>query len=373
MRKRPDKEQELNFDLIFLIASLMLLSLGVVMVYSSSFFVSKENYGSGFFIIGKHILHLCIGVGIMFFLMRLDYRKFKSKPLGLFALGTGIIALCLCFIPGIGLSGGHARRWINIFGFTVQSSEIVKISLIFFIAQFLSRKAKSIGNFSKGVLPILCIISLVVSLIFIEPDFGTAAVVVIWVMMVLFVAGMRWKHLSLMVLAGVPIGSLLLLRAPYRRNRLIAFVDPWEHMQDIGFQIIQSMVAFAKGGIYGTGLGEGTQKLFFLPAPHTDFILSVVGEELGLLGVLSVIVLFGIWIWRAFSIALATNDSFGFYLVIAAGSLIGLQVVINAAMSMSLMPTIGLGLPFISYGGSSMITTMVASGIILSVSKRARL
>ncbi|MCD6569220.1 MAG: putative lipid II flippase FtsW [Deltaproteobacteria bacterium] len=373
MRKKSDKKQELDFDPIFLIASLMLLSLGAVMVYSSSFFVSKEIYASGIFLIKKHLIHLCIGLCIMFSLMSLDYRIFRSKFLGFFALGGGIIALCLCFMPGIGLSGGHAKRWISVFGFTIQSSEIVKISLVFFIAQFLSRRSKSIGDFSEGVLPVLCITSLVALLIFIEPDFGTAAVIIVWSMMVLFVAGMKWRHISVMILAGVPIGFLLLLAAPYRRSRLIAFMNPWDHMQDIGFQIVQSMVGFAKGGILGTGLGEGTQKLFFLPAPHTDFILSVVGEELGLLGVLSVIVLFGIWIWRAFSIALATNDSFGFYLVIAAGSLIGLQVVINAAMSMSLVPTIGLGLPFISYGGSSMITATAASGIILSVSKRARL
>jgi cell division protein FtsW len=290
--------------------------------------------------------------------------------LGLLA---SIVALCLCFVPGIGITAGHAKRWVRLPGFSLQASELAKMALIFFIAHFLSRKEKAIEDFSVGVLPVLIITCVIGLLIFIEPDFGTAALIIMWAVIVLFIAGMKIKHLGIMAGIGIPSAALLLLAAPYRRNRILAFVNPWDHMQDIGYQIIQSMVGFAKGGIFGAGLGEGTQKLFYLPAPHTDFIFSVVGEELGLLGIIIILVLFGIWLWRAFSIAIATNDSFGFYLVIASASLIGLQSIINMGMSMSLLPTVGVGLPFISYGGSSMLMVAVVSGLILSVSRRARL
>jgi len=373
MRKRTQVASDMEFDFIFLITTLVLLAIGTIMIFSASYFVSKEVYGSGSALMKKHLCHLIIGAVLMFGIMRVDYRRFNSRFFIFLVLAGTIIALIGCFIPGLGLSGGHAKRWIHIASFNFQSSEIAKVSLIFYLASYLAKKSKGIEDFSYGVLPALAIVGLCASLIFIEPDFGTAATIGVWAIIVLFIAGMRWKHLIFIFLAGIPVGTLMMLLEPYRRARLLAFMNPWEDMQGTGYQIIQSMVAFANGGIIGSGLGESTQKLFFLPAPHTDFVLSVLGEELGFIGVGIVILLFGTWIWRGLSIALSTNDSFGFFLVVASITLIGLQAIINMGVAMSVFPTTGIALPFFSYGGSTLVTTMSISGIILSVSRRARL
>ena len=219
----------------------------------------------------------------------------------------------------------------------------------------------------------LAVVAVMCLLIFIEPDFGTAAAIGIWSVMLLFMAGMRWKHLLILMGIGIPVGLIAMFWESYRRARLTIFLDPWKDMLGCGYQIVQSMVAFATGGFFGSGLGSGTQKLFYLPAPHTDFILSVIGEELGFVGVFLVAVLFGIWIWRGFTIAQATNDSFGFHLVIASVCLIGLQACLNMGVALSLLPTKGIPLPFFSYGGSPLLSTMCICGLILSVSRRARL
>jgi len=363
----------MEFDFIFLMTTLALLVMGTIMIFSASYFVSKELFGSSIHLMIKHLVHLLLGAILMAGIMKTDYRRFNSRTFILLLLISGIGALIGCFIPGIGLTGGHANRWIHISSFNFQASEAVKVALIFYLASYLAKKAKRVEDFSYGILPALMIIGLCSLLIFIEPDFGTAATIIVWAIAVLFIAGMRWKHLLFLFLAGLPLVVLMMILEPYRRARLLAFMNPWEDMQGIGYQIIQSMVAFANGGIIGSGLGESTQKLFFLPAPHTDFILSVLGEELGFIGLVVVLALFGTWIWRGLSIAKATNDSFGFYLVIASVCLIGLQAIINMGVSMSLFPTTGIALPFFSYGGSTLVTTMLISGIILSVSRRARL
>ncbi len=373
MRKNAQVAPDMECDLIFLMTTLGLLVIGTVMIFSASYFVSKEMCGSSVALMKKHLFHLAIGAVLMFGIMRMDYRRFNSRPFIFLVLAGAVIALILCFVPGIGITGGHARRWIRIASFNFQSSEIAKIALIFYLASYLAKKSKRIEDFSYGVLPALVIVGLCAALIFIEPDFGTAATIGVWAIAILFIAGMRWKHLLFIFLAGIPLGTIMMILEPYRRARLLAFMNPWDDMQGIGYQIIQSMVAFANGGFIGSGLGESTQKLFFLPAPHTDFVLSVLGEELGFVGVTVVIVLFGLWIWRGLNIALGTNDSFGFFLVVASICLIGLQATINMGVAMSVFPTTGIALPFFSYGGSTLVSTMFISGIILSVSRRARL
>ncbi len=364
---------EMDFDMVFLMATLMLLVMGTVMIFSSSYFISKEMYNDSFAMIGRHLFHLGVGIVAMGCLIRVDYRRFNTRFFVLFALGAGIIACILCFVPGIGVMGGHARRWIRVPFLTVQASEIMKIALIFYLSYSLCKKTKNIHDYRYGVLPILAVVGVSALLILIEPDFGTAATIGIWLFFILFIAGMRIKHLILTLLIILPIGIITMLLEPYRKARLLAFMNPWEDMYGIGYQTVQSMVALASGGIFGSGLGEGTQKLFFLPAPHTDFILSVLGEELGFIGVLFIVALFGFWIWRGYTIAMATNDGFGFLLVVSAVSLIGLQAIVNMGVAMSVFPTTGIALPFFSYGGSSLVTAMVASGIVLSVSRRARL
>lgn len=368
-----EHEREIDFDVVFFLATMALLVLGTVMIFSSSYFVSKELYGNGIAMTKRHLIHLVLGTGMMLFIMSYDYRRLSSGRIILFALVGSAMGLVLCFVPVIGHSGGHSRRWIGISPLIFQASEIAKIALILFMADYLSRKSRNISDFSRGPLPVLCVVAVMCLLIFMEPDFGTAAALLIWSVMLLFMAGMRWKHLLILMGIGIPVGLIGLLWESYRRTRLTIFLDPWKDMLGSGYQIIQSMVAFATGGFFGSGLGEGTQKLFYLPAPHTDFILSVIGEELGFLGVFIVAALFAVWIWRGFTIAQATNDSFGFHLVIASVCLVGLQAILNMGVALSLLPTKGIALPFFSYGGSPLISTMCICGLVLSVSRRARL
>jgi len=374
MREGIDsRNEELDFDVVFLLSTLMLLVVGTVMVYSASFFISKENFGAGTALTLRRIWHLAVGLVIMLGIMHIDYRKLLNRTLIYGLLAAGIVSLVLCFIPGVGMSAGHARRWVHLVFFNYQASELTKIALLLYMASFLARKAKDINDFSTGVLPILLIGGISAFLVLIEPDFGTAAIIGCWAIITLFVAGMRWKHLAMILAAGIPAAGILMVIEPYRKARLTAFINPWDDMQGIGYQIIQSLVAFSKGGLFGSGLGEGSQKLFYLPAPHTDFIFSVLCEEIGFLGVAGVIALFGIWIWRGLAIAKATNDAFGFYLAVCSVTLVGLQAVINMGVALSLFPTTGIALPFFSYGGTTLITTMIASGLVLSVSKGARL
>lgn len=374
MRKGIDiSNEELDFDVVFLLSTVMLLVVGTVMVYSASFFVSKENFGGGTALTLRRMWHLLIGIAAMVGIMHIDYRKLLNRTLIYSLLAAGIVSLMLCFVPGFGMTAGHARRWVHLFFFNYQASELTKIALILYMASFLARKAKDIDDFSTGVLPILLVAGISALLILIEPDFGTAAIIGSWAVIVLFVAGIRWKHLGMLLAAGIPAAAVIMVIEPYRKARLTAFMNPWEDMQGTGYQIIQSLVAFSKGGLFGSGLGEGSQKLFYLPAPHTDFIFSVLGEEIGFLGVAGVIALFSIWTWRGLAIAKATNDAFGFYLAVCSVTLVTLQAIINMGVALSLFPTTGIALPFFSCGGTTLITTMIASGLVLSVSRGARL
>ncbi len=368
-----EQAREIDFDVVFFLATMALLVLGTVMIFSSSYFISKELYGNGITMTRRHLLHVILGTVAMVGFMSLDYRRLSARGLVMAALLGSALALVLCFVPHISHAGGGSRRWIGFGPATFQASELAKMALILFMANYLSRKARFMGDFARGPLPVLIVTALVCVLIFIEPDFGTAAAVGIWSLMMLFIAGMRIKHLAVVLASVIPLGIAAMVVEPYRFARLKAFLNPWDDMLGIGYQIIQAMVGFANGRVFGSGLGEGSQKLFFLPAPHTDFIMAVVGEELGFAGVLLVAVLFGVWIWRGFSIAQATNDSFGHHLVLASVCLIGLQAVLNMGVALSVLPTTGIALPFFSYGGSPLLSTMCISGVILSVSRRARI
>ncbi len=365
-------DRTVEFDMVFLLATLMLLVMGTVMIFSSGYFLSKES-GDALAMIQRHIVHAVIGIMLMSVIIRIDYRRFNTPKLVLALLAAGLIACVLCFVPHIGISGGHAKRWVRLLFITVQASEVMKIALIFYLAYYLAKKAKKIEDFTYGIMPVLAIVCISAFLIFIEPDFGTALIIGMWAVIILIIGGMQMKHLGLLSAVGVPAVIILMILAPYRRARLLAFWDPWDDIQGISYQIVQSMVAFANGGFLGSGLGEGTQKMFFLPAPHTDFIFSVLGEELGFIGVIFVIFLFGVWIWRGISIAMSTNDSFGFYLAIGAVSLVAVQAIVNMSVSLSVFPTTGVALPFFSYGGSNLMTVLITSGLVLSVSKGARL
>jgi len=309
-----------------------------------------------------------VAIGVMLTLMRLDYHLYW-KLVYPFMLVTLLLCI-LVAIPGIGVKAGGARRWISIAGFTFQPSEMVKLSLILFMAYSLAKKREKMEQFMVGILPHAVVAGLMMGLILLQKDLGTTFTLAMVLMILLFVGGTRVSYLSGGILLALPVLYFLVFSVDYRRQRILAFLDPWTHMSDSGFQIIQSYVAFNRGGIWGAGLGQGKQKLFYLPAAHTDFILSGVGEELGLFGVLFVLLLFATLIVRGFRTSLKAPDLFGRYLALGITTLIAVQSLINFGVVMGLLPTKGLPLPFISYGGTSLIVMGACMGILLNIASQ---
>lgn len=347
-----------------------LLTLGTVMVYSSGAIFAADRYGDEWFFLERQVLWLGIGLVAMVGAAATDYRAIKRWTYPLF---FGVCALLiLVLIPGVGSTVGGATRWLRLGGLQVQPSEFAKLALLVYLAYSLEKKQSHIETFSVGILPHLLLSGLMLGLIVIEPDFGTTVTLGALLFLMMFVAGVRLLHIVLLFSAALPIAVIGLFAESYRVRRLTAFLDPWEHAQDEAFQLIQSMLAFRAGGLGGAGLGESRQKLFFLPEAHTDFIFAVVGEELGLGGVLLVIGLFCALVWRAIYICLHAPDPFGRLLGIGLAMLMAMQAGINMGVVMGVLPTKGLTLPFVSYGGSSLVLTMLMSGILLNITAQAR-
>jgi cell division protein FtsW len=285
---------------------------------------------------------------------------------------VGLILLVLVFVPGLGVKWGGSHRWIGLpFGFVLQPSELAKYAMIIFIAHSLAKKGDSVKNFSLGLLPHLLVIGIVVSLVLLQPDFGTAVIITTVGSLMLFVAGVRLQHLLGGAILCLPFLFQIGISAQYRLTRLKTFLDPWADPFNTGFQVVQSLVAFGCGGVWGVGVGKGIQKLFYLPQPHTDFIFSVVGEELGLFGVTLLILLFYVLICRGLVISIKTKDMFQKLLAFGITSLVGLQAIVNMAVSMGLLPTKGLPLPLVSLGGTSMIVNLAGLGILMAVARSA--
>ncbi len=360
--------QSLKIDYWILITVLLLISVGVLTVYSASAILSNERYHDSYFFLKKEIIFALVAIGLLFTTMKIDYHKYW-KMVYPFMFVT--LFLCvLVAIPGIGVKAGGARRWLSIAGFTFQPSELVKFSLLLFMAYSLTKKREKMEKFTIGVLPHLFVAGLMMGLILLQKDLGTTFTLGVVLMILLFVGGTRISYLAGGFLLSMPALYFLVFSVDYRRKRITAFLDPWTHMSDSGFQVIQSYLGFNRGGIWGSGLGQGKQKLFYLPAAHTDFIFSVVGEELGLFGVLFVLALFITLLVRGFRTALKAPDLFGMYLALGITSLIGVQSLINFGVVMGLLPTKGLPLPFISYGGTSLMVMAVCMGILLNISSQ---
>ncbi|MBL7685377.1 MAG: putative lipid II flippase FtsW [Deltaproteobacteria bacterium] len=356
-------------DYYILISTLLLICVGCMTVYSASAILSNEKYHDSYYFLKREIIFCLIAIGCMITMMRIDYHKLWKVVYPF--MGLTLFFCVLVAIPGIGIKAGGARRWLGIGGFTFQPSEMVKLSLILFMAYSLAKKREKMESFTVGVLPHLLVAGLMMGLILLQKDLGTTFTLAVVLMVLLFVGGTKISYLAGAILAAIPALYFLVFSVDYRRQRIMAFLDPWTHMGDSGFQIIQSYVGFNNGGIWGLGLGQGRQKLFYLPAAHTDFILSVVGEELGLFGVLFVLTLFVILIVRGFRTALKAPDLFGMYLALGIVSLISVQSLINFGVVMGLLPTKGLPLPFISYGGTSVIIMSMCIGIVLNIASQA--
>lgn len=354
--------------LLFAVA--VLLGLGITMVLSTSYLYSQERFSDGTYFFRKQLMAVGVGSGALFVCAALPSGAYRRLAYPLLALS--LLVLTLVLIPGIGLARGGARRWLPMGGFAFQPAELAKISLVLYLAHSLAKKGDKVRTFTIGVLPYLIIGGLFLGLLVLEPDLGTAFILGLLLFLMLFVSGAKLSHLVLTALMALSVLAVSLIGAEYRLRRLRTFLDPWRDASSSGFQIIQSYIAFGSGQLWGRGLGESRQKLFYLPEAHTDFIFSVIGEELGLLGVLAVLALFGLILVRGFRMASKTEEPFDQYLALGLTSLLGLQALIHMGVVMGLMPTKGLVLPFISYGGSAMVMNLIGAGILLSLSRRRR-
>jgi cell division protein FtsW len=358
----------LAVDKWMLLAVGALLAVGMTMVLSTSYLYSQERYGDGTYFFRKQMVAMGAGALALVACAILPstlYRRF-AYPL----LAIRFVILVLVLVPGIGVSRGGARRWIMFPGFAFQPSELAKLALVFYLAHSMAKKEQMIRTFSVGVLPHLIVSGAFAGMLLLEPDFGTALILTMLLYFMLFIGGARVHHLLATGLMALPVLIYVMTKAEYRLRRLMTFWDPWSDAAGSGFHVIQSLIAFGSGQMWGRGLGESRQKLFYLPEAHTDFVFSVIGEELGLLGALTVLALFGVIIVRGLQLAAKIEEPFDQYLAFGLTLLLGLQALIHMGVVMGLMPTKGLVLPFISYGGSAMVINLMEAGILLGLSRR---
>ena len=363
-------QTESRFDTTLFIAVMALLSIGVVMVYSSSSIVAMKRYNDGYYFLKRQLLFASVGVFIMLAVSRIDYRIYQRFAYLL--LGVALISLVLVLIPHVGAEIAGTRRWFRVGGFTVQPAEFMKLVMVIYMAHSLSKKGERVKAFSVGIVPHIMVLGFTLLLMMLQPDFGTSMAIAVVVFIMLYTAGARLTHLISLMLLSLPAIYLLVFRVAYRRRRVMAFLNPWDDPQNVGFQIVQSFLAFGSGGTFGTGLGDGRQKMFYLPESFTDFIFSNIAEETGLIGVIIIITLFVTVIFRGLKMSFKMSDPFGRYLALGLTSVIGLQAFINMAVVMGLLPTKGLPLPFISYGGSSIVATLIGVGILLNISSHEK-
>lgn len=345
----------------------VLICFGITMIYSASGIYALQELGDKTYFLNRHLLFLCIGLLSAFGIMAMDYRSLQplAKPLLLIT----VLLLVLVLVPGIGKASFGARRWFKIGPFNVQPSEFAKLTLLVYAADFLSRKQNQIQDFWKGFLPLIIVMGFICLLVVKQPDLGNSLLIALGILAIIFIAGARLKHIVFLALLGLPALCALIISAPYRLRRIMSFLRPEEDVQGIGFQLAQSQIALGSGGVFGVGLGKSAQKLFYLPAAHTDFILSIIGEELGLIGTLAVVFLFVALIWQGARIVKRVTDPFGYYLAFGIILMLGLQAVVNIGVSIGALPTKGLPLPFISYGGSALIIHLMAVALLLNISR----
>jgi cell division protein FtsW len=354
-----------NYDLILMLMAIALTCFGVVMVYSSSNIMAAKRFHDGFFFLKRQGLFAVIGFALMLGVMRIDYHIWKK--LAIPALLLCLVLLIMVLIPGIGGKAGGSSRWIKLPGFNLQPSEMAKLALIMYMAYSLDKKQDKVKSFTIGIVPHMIILAILIGCLALQPDLGSALTLVAVAFTMLFAAGTRLSHIISMILLAMPLLMYKLSRG-YHKGRMEAWSNPWSDPEGKGFQIIQSWLALGTGGVFGQGLGEGKQKLFYLPEAHTDFILSVVGEELGFIGVVFIIGMLFLLVQRVMRISVAAPDTFGRYLALGIAVLFGIEATVNMGVVTGLLPTKGLALPFISYGGSSLLISLFAVGILLNIS-----
>ena len=351
--------------LIGSVTALMLF--GIIMVASASLSISEARYGNPYRIIGHWVLYIPLGFALMWWASRIDISWWKAVSVPLLALAFLVMVLVL--IPGLGKNINGARRWFSLPLFTLEPVEFAKPIVILYMAYYMAAFPERLRQFATGLAPMLTVLAIMVVLLLMQPDFGNAVLLTSVCIAMWFAGGVPIRHLASLIVTIVPIGLITMVAEPYRMRRLLSFIDPWNDPYGSGYQLVQSMIAFGAGGVDGAGLGQGVQKLFYLPESFTDFISAVIGEELGLVGTLSLIVLFSILIWRCIRLAIDVNDMFARLLVLGCSLLLGLAFAINMGASMGLLPTKGMPLPFVSYGGSALFGECLLIGMVLAVQR----
>ncbi|MES1255485.1 MAG: putative lipid II flippase FtsW [Acidobacteriota bacterium] len=360
--------RKLKSDNVLFIATLLLVALGVVMVYSASAPMALQRYGRASVFLVKQGMWAGLGVPLLWFVMKVDYRHYREPIFIWTCLGlVGLALVAVLFSPPV----NGARRWFGIAGIGVQPSEFAKLVAIFFIAALLERRMHRIDDVSYALVPVGLLVVGLVGPILLEPDFGTSMALLLIAAVMVFAAGLNYRYVIGVLLAVVPAVCLLVMWSPYRVKRLLAFLNPWSDPLGAGFQVIQSLIAVGSGGVWGKGLMNSVQKLFFLPEPQTDFIYSVISEELGLVGATAVLICFAVITWRGIRAALHAPDSFGAFLALGLTTMIAVQALVNISVVLGLMPTKGIPLPLVSFGGSSLLINLIGMGILLNVSQHA--
>lgn len=357
-------------DVTIIVCTLALLAIGVVMVYSASAVLSFHEHGDWYYYLKRQLLFAALGIIAMYVTMNTDYWVWKKyAKIGLIVC---FVLLAAVLIPGIGVVRGGARSWLGIGSFGIQPSEFMKLGMIIFLSKLLSERQGKITLFAEGLLPPLGIMGLAFGLIMLQPDLGTGTVLVGASLLIIYTAGARLLHLFYLALAGVAGLVGLIIAAPYRLQRITAFLDPWQDPLGAGYQAIQSLYAIGPGGLVGLGLGMSRQKYSYLPEPQTDFIFSIIAEELGFIGGSLVLVLFMLLVWRGMRTAITAPDTFGSLLATGIIGMIAVQVIINIGVVIGMFPVTGITLPLISAGGSSLTLILASIGVLLNISRYSR-
>lgn len=360
------RPSEVGVDRLLVAAVLLLAAFGSVMIFSAGAVFAAKKYGDPFYFLKRELVYGILGLCAFTVALRIDYGAYRRWAYPL----LGVSILLLVAVLKVGSRAGGAIRWFRLGPLSFQPGELAKFALALYLATLLARKAEKVRDFSVGFLPPLLVTGVMMGLLLKQPDLGTAVIFGAVALGLLFIAGTRTSYLILAVLVAAPVGWKFIVSTPFRMRRMLAFLDPWAFRRDVGYQITESLISVGSGGVAGLGLGDGRQKLFFLPEAHTDFILSIVGEELGLMGVSFVILSFAVLVWRGLRAAVRARDPFGCYLAFGISAMFGLQALVNIGVVLGSLPTKGLPLPFISYGGTSLLVSLFMAGVLANISAR---
>ena len=356
----------LKYDKVLFIATLLLVCASVVMVYSASAILALERFEQPYLFLTKQVMWVVLGLAVLAIAMRIDYRTYRNDAFVWSLLGfVGVALVVVLFSAPV----NGTRRWFGIGGLGIQPSELAKVGIVLFTALMLERRMHRIDELSYSLLPVGIVTGALVGLILFQPDFGTAVALLLIVAVMIFAAGLPYRYFLGTMAVVIPAAGVVLMAAPYRRERIFAFLDPEADPLGTGFQLLQSLIAVGTGGVFGRGLMEGVQKLFYLPEPHTDFIFAVISEELGLIGATATLACFCLIAWRGTRIALRAQDSFGSFVALGLTAMIVVQAFINMSVVLGLMPTKGIPLPLVSFGGSSLLISLLGMGMLLNISQ----